>query len=685
MTELSTAVFLSYASQDAEAAQRICEALRAGGVEVWLDTAELRGGDAWDQKIRRQIRDCALFIPIISHNTASRLEGYFRLEWKLAVDRSHLMAAEKPFLLPIVVDATQDANAHVPDKFREVQWTRLTNGDTPPAFVERVTRLLGQSPPAPPGTGPAPSAAAARGADRGSEHSSSTVTQPPSRVSWHRALLVSIPLALLVIGYFALHRAALPPPPTPPTESPSSPRPSVQAGSPTQASQKSVAVLPFVDMSEKHDQEYFSDGLSEELIDVLIKVPGLRVPARTSSFSFKAKAVTVGEIARVLGVTHVLEGSVRKAGGRLRVTAQLIRADDGFHEWSETYDRDVHDVFAVQDDIARSVAEQLKLTLMSSISPAAAQDVSPEAHNLYLQARYRMEKEAPADLDAAVDLYQRAIAAAPRYAAPWAWLAYCQTRRIANGDSSEATYRDAKEAAVKAIELDPKLAEGYVAEAIVALQYSLDWSTSGPLLDQALAKDPNNLMALQFRGHLTQAIGSIAEAERYMRRATELDPLNPLPRRYLARIVLNAGRPTESAAILRQAIDENKGFPALHFELARALLVSGKPADAAAAYEAEPSETWRILGLPVAYHVTHRDALAQAALAKLIAQSAGSEFQVAEAYAVFGQPDHAFEWLEHARERHDAGLMYVRRDPLLASLTADPRYRALLRKMKLPE
>ena len=423
MTEPSTAVFLSYASQDAGAAQRICEALRGGGVEVWLDTAELRGGDAWDQKIRRQIRDCALFIPIISRNTASRLEGYFRLEWKLAVDRSHLMAAEKPFLLPIVIDGTQDANAHVPDKFREVQWTRLTNGDASPAFVERVTRLLGQSPPAPPATGAAPSAAAPPSAaaahSAGSEQSSSTVTQPPSRVSWHRALLVSIPLGLVAIGYFALHRAAPPPPtPTPPAESPSSTRPSVQAGSPTQAPQKSVAVLPFVDMSEKHDQEYFSDGLSEELIDVLIKVPGLRVPARTSSFSFKAKAVTVGEIARVLGVTHVLEGSVRKAGGRLRVTAQLIRADDGFHEWSETYDRDVHDVFAVQDDIARSVAEQLKLTLMSGISPAVARDVSPEAHNLYLQARYRMESEAPADLDAAVDLYQRAIAAAPRYAAP---------------------------------------------------------------------------------------------------------------------------------------------------------------------------------------------------------------------------------------------------------------------------
>ena len=296
-----------------------------------------------------------------------------------------------------------------------------------------------------------------------------------------------------------------------------------------------------------------------------------------------------------------------------------------------------------------------------------------------------MEKETPADLDAAVDLYQRAIAAAPRYAAPWAWLAYCQTRRAAKGDTSEATYRSAKEAAARATELDPNLAEGYVSGAIAALQYSLDWSTSRRLLDQALAKDPNNPLALQFQGHLTQAIGSVADAERFMRRAVELDPLNPLPRRYLARIVLNAGRPEESAAILRQAMDQNKDFPAMHFELARALLVSGKPVDAAAAFEAEPSETWRLLGLPIAYHVTHREALAQAALARLLDQSAGSEFQVAEAYAVFGQVDRAFEWLELAWQRHDAGLMYVRRDPLLASLAADSRYRALLRKVNLPE
>jgi tetratricopeptide (TPR) repeat protein len=177
----------------------------------------------------------------------------------------------------------------------------------------------------------------------------------------------------------------------------------------------------------------------------------------------------------------------------------------------------------------------------------------------------------------------------------------------------------------------------------------------------------------------------MADAEQYMRRAVDLDPLNPLHRRYLARIVLNAGRAAESAAILRQTIAENPVFPGLHYELARALLVTGKTAEAAKALDGETSEQWIMLGKPVIEHAMHHDESARAALARLVKNSAGSEYQVAEAYAVFGQPDRAFEWLGNARERHDAGLIYVRHDPLLASLFPDPRYSAFLRASNLPE
>jgi TolB-like protein/Flp pilus assembly protein TadD len=659
-SELSRAVFLSYASEDSEAATRICEGLRAAGIEVWFDKSELRGGDAWDRQIRERIRDCRLFIPVISAATETRDEGYFRREWSLAVDRTRDMSEKRTFLVPVVVDGTSERGASVPERFRDVQWTSLPAGQTTPAFVSRIAALLGQGHPVPAASVHVES------------HPSVLSPEPRPRTVWP---LVTLAAAVLVaaVGWLLVRRAdtTVPVPP--------SPRSTISEG---RSPANSVAVLPFVDMSEKHDQEVFSDGLSEELIDVLTKLPGLRVPARTSSFSFKGKSVTIGEIARVLGVVHVLEGSVRKAGNRMRVTAQLVRADDGFHEWSETYDRDVQDVFAVQDDIARSVAEQLNITLQSGAAQRAS--VSADAYGLYLQGRFRLRRDTADDLDASVELFQRAIGVAPDFAAAWAWLAYCQTRRIANGDTNPQTHAQVEKAAERAITLDPDLAEGYIAAGLAALQ-RLDWAKAERFLDQALQKDPNNPLALQFRGHLTQAIDGIDDAERYMRRAIDLDPLNPLHRRYLARVVLNSGRAAESAAILRQAIAESPNFPALHYELARALLVQGKVVDADRALQGETADVWAMLGKPVIEHAMHRDDGARTALARLVANSGGSEFQVAEAYASLGQADRAFEWLDHARERHDAGVMYVRRDPLLASLFSDPRYKAFLRTINLPE
>jgi TolB-like protein len=287
MSTSSHAVFVSYASQDAVPARRICDALRSVGIDVWFDQSALRGGDAWDASIRRQIKECALFVPIISANTQVREEGYFRLEWKLAVDRSHLMADDRAFLLPVVIDATIDVNARVPEKFREVQWTHLRDGEAATDFAERVRRLFsgGESParPAVPARA-TPSAAAAAAA----------------------------------------------------IESPS------------------IAVLPFVNMSRDEDNEYFADGLSEELLNVLAKIRGLRVASRTSAFSFKGKVVDIPAVAQKLNVATVLEGSVRKSGKRVRITVQLIQVASDSHLWSETYDRELDDIFAVQDDIAQS-------------------------------------------------------------------------------------------------------------------------------------------------------------------------------------------------------------------------------------------------------------------------------------------------------------------------------------------
>ncbi|GAC1460889.1 MAG: hypothetical protein PVS2B3_15570 [Steroidobacteraceae bacterium] len=680
MTEQgSRAVFLSYASQDAEAARRICTALRTAGIEVWFDQSELHGGDAWDQSIRRQIHDCALFVPIISSNTTSRPEGYFRLEWSLADTRTHMIARNKTFILPVCVDATPDAGADVPDSFLRVQWTRLPAGDTPPAFSARIATLLGMA-----------------AADTGRPHSLAAAgdaapvvtASPPARAAPARVAPASRRVRLITVLGAALLAGAIAWQPwrmMTGKPGPAHAAPAAAAVTPTAATEKSIAVLPFVDMSEKRDQEYFSDGLAEELIDALTRVANLRVPARTSSFSFKGKAATIEEIARALGVSHVLEGSVRKSGDHMRITAQLVRADNGFHLWSQTYDRDVRDIFAVQDDITHAVVEQLRITLLGSAMGAPKQAIGTEAHNLYLQARYVAGRDGPDDLDRAVLMYQQALALEPNYAAAWSWLAYCHVRRVSQGlDTVGGGYAKATTAARRAIALDPKLPEPYIVLASAHMLHDLDWKAAANQLATALVLDPNNALAQMTLGHLTQATGRISDAEAHFRRALNSDPLNLLHSKYLGRALHYAGRGAESAAVLRHAIALDPQFPGLHYELGRALLRLGDAQAAQAAFEAETDPTWRSSGLPVGYLVTHHEREARAALATLLTRSAGSEFQTAEAFAFLGQADKSFEWLERARSLHDPGIIWIRRDPLLASITPDPRFGALLKELGMP-
>jgi len=666
VSEGSRAVFISYASQDAEAARRIGAALRAAAIEVWLDQSELRGGDLWDQTIRQQIHDCALFVPVISANTAQRPEGYFRLEWTLADQRSQRIARSKSFIVPVSVDATPLAAADVPESFARVQWTRLPGGETPPEFAQRIATLLGAPAAAPP---PAPAVIASQGA-------------PASRQSRPRWPVIAAAAAVLVLGAFlALRpwraltdRAGVPAAPA-----------AGSAAAPTAAPERSVAVLPFTDMSERHDQEYFSDGLAEELIDVLTKVPQLRVPARTSSFSFKGKAVTIGEIARTLGVSHVLEGSVRKSGDHMRITAQLVRADDGFHLWSQTYDRDVRDVFAVQDDIARAVADELKLALLSVGKGAEGRTTNIEAHNLYLQAQYRVARDTIPDLEQAVQLYQEALKLDPDYPAAWAGLAYAHTRRVANGlETTGGAYRKASAAATRAIELDPQLADGYLMLATAKMQYEGDWQGGAAALEKVATLDPNNAFAEQMRGHLTVAIGRMSEALVHFHRAVDGDPLNLVTRKYLGKALHYARRTAEAEAVLRAAIAENERFPALHYELGRTLLLEGDRQGALAAFQAETDPAWRSFGLPLGYFANQRRREAQAALQALLAHSEGAEFQVAETYGFFGDTEKAFEWLDRAVTQHDPGILYLKRDALLVRLEADPRYPALLKRTGMP-
>jgi TolB-like protein/Flp pilus assembly protein TadD len=661
VSELAGAVFLSYASEDTAAAQRICSALREASIEVWFDQSELRGGDAWDAAIRTQIKSCALFVPIISSNSRARLEGYFRLEWKLAVDRSHLMAAERPFLVPAVIDDTKDADARVPDRFREIQWTHLPNGETTAEFVNRIRRLLT----------PVDSSTA-----------SMPIAAPGSVASSARRFYISmIALTALLIGALAYivlsHRS------TPTVSAPAS-APLIAGTSSAQAAlEKSIAVLPFTDLSEKKDQQYFSDGLSEELIDLLAQIPDLKVSARTSSFSFRDRPVTVAEIGRELSVANLLEGSVRKAGNTVRITAQLVRADTGFHLWSATYDRDLKDVFKVQDDIARVVVDKLKVTLARGIPTMAVRTENTEVHNLLLQGNFAVQTDTDAGTAEALKLFRRAIAIDPGYAPAWNGIGFAEFRRGSNvyeppGDA----YRSAEQSVRRAIELDPGLADAYAILGTLQM-LKFDWKDSAETRAKALQLDPGNSNALLNRAVHTLITGSHADAIAQMQEVLQRDPLNLLSRRYAARLLFYVGRLDEAERLLRQVLAVNPNFSAAHYELGRILLVRGDTTAAVEEFETESNPAWRSFGLPLGYHAAHRKIEADVALNNLLANSAGFELQIAEAYASFGEAGKAFEWLNKA-VTGDPGVIWFRYDPLLAGLNADPRYRAILGRMNLP-
>jgi TolB-like protein/Flp pilus assembly protein TadD len=667
MTE--KAVFLSYASQDAGAALRICEALRAVGIEVWFDQSELRGGDAWDASIRHQIRDCALFVPVISANTRTRAEGYFRLEWKLGVDRSYLIAAERAFLVPVVIDDTNDRDALVPDRFREVQWTRLPDGATSPAFVERIARLLSPQPaPAQPTRSPLPADAAATFPARGL----ATETRAPMR-SKSKALWVGVGLVGIAAGYFALEHLVA-----------SKRNVSTAAAMPT-VQEKSIAVLPFVNMSSDKEQEYFSDGLAEELLDLLAKTPGLHVIARTSSFSFKGKSEDIPTIAAKLKVANILEGSVRKSGTHLRVTTQLIRADTGEHIWSETYDRELKDVFKVQDEIAGAVVAALKLKLAPAQDASAHGTANTDAYNQYLLGRQFWNRRTNDGYRLAAESYRKAIALDPNYAAAYAGLAMAEDY-VADTSGDLNDFKLAQAAAEKAVTLAPEQADGYAARGYIRTTAGFDWTGAEADLAKAVALDPGDSTIQRRYGELLASIGRMPEAIASTRKAIELDPLSEPAWQTLEQYLISQRDFAAAHAANRRALEINPESAYALNDLVTLQMLEGNLADAAGTVHKIQSSIFLLTSLAMLEHAQGHAKESQQALDQAIATSGQfAAYQIAEAYAWQGDRDKAFEWLERAYRQQDGGLSAIKYDPLLDNLRSDPRYHALLRKLNLPD
>jgi adenylate cyclase len=447
--------------------------------------------------------------------------------------------------------------------------------------------------------------------------------------------------------------------------------------------QKSIAVLPFVDLSQAKDQEYFCDGISEEILDALAKVEGLRVVARTSSFSFKGKNADVSEIAQKLSVQNVLEGSLRREGNRIRITAQLINARDGFHLWSDTYERELQGVFAVQDEITRSIVDALKIKL--AVAPPARARQNTEAYVLYLQGLYFSNKSDEESLRQSLSLFQRALDKDPNFARAWAgiakawyWLADAYVKPL-------EAYPAGRTAALKAISLDEKDTEAhcYLGEAKRVLD--LDFTGEEAELKRALQLDPNSATAHLLMSFLKSSQGELEEAVKEIQEAERLDPLAPGICSFAVGTYLAADRIEDAINAGKRTVQLDPNYVYFDSALADACREKGDFNEAVALYEKAQAVThFASAGLAITYARMGRQPEAQRILNELV-EKAQTQYvaaeRIASVYVALGRNDEAFRWLERAFNEHSANLYTFAFHPEFRALRSDPRFADLLRRI----
>ena len=842
---------------------------------MWFDAdGRLEHGDEWDGKIRRQIKECVLFIPIISADTQARHEGYFRVEWELAAERAMGIASGVAFILPIVIDGTREPDALVPDRFRKVQWTKLPGGVVPPEVQARFLKLWSHrtgvlAHEAARSTDPSPSLVSRPGfhAERGlaavvftdvvgysarmqrdetgtmalvkadfavmsercaqhggevlntmgdgllmcfssavqavtcalqvqSEFGRRRAALPPEQALEHRmgihigdvfrqetgglagdgvniaarlegkapaggvcvsqmvydtvkgkvamqsvfigpesfknitepipiwhvaaedapaptrppmpiaakrprqAILLAVAAAIVALavgGYFWVNRSALP-------AAPAMSAAQDPPGTAAKVGERSVAVLPFTNQSADRENEYFSDGIAEELLTTLQKIPGLRVAARTSAWSFKGKNPTAREVGEKLHVAHLVDGSVQKIGNRVKITAHLNRAATGEEQWGDTFGPlELTDVFATQTEIAQKIVTELRGRLTGEATPAMKAEIqvqvqaaqkggtkNPEAHRLYLQGKFLANQASAENLEKAAGYFQQAVDTDRSFALAWAALARALAVLATTIDNTPAvlaeTFERARSAADRALALEPALAEAHLAKMEIQVGWDLDWLGANESVRRALAEAPADAMAVSDAGRLAKAFGKFEKAVELGRRAVELDPVNAELHYTLGSTYVALGRFTQAEAEERRAQELSPATLTTHRVLSLALMLDGRLDQAMAEAELETNEWGRQTALALTYWALKKPAESEKALARLI-EIAGDTcaYQVAEIHAFRGEPDAAFQWLDRAQQTRDGGLLNLRIDPLFKSIRTDPRWPAFLKKIGLSD
>ena len=643
-TPLGRDVFVSYASHDAAVAQKVCSALEAAGFRCWIAPRDVVPGTLYAEGIVGAIDESRVLVLILSKDGVA--SAHVGKELERATSKRHPIIALRLDTAPLTRAFEYFLN--------ESQWIEGGGSD---AAIAQLVSAVGQH--LSPGTATLPT----NGIQASAVHRKAAV----GRRVW---VIAAVLVAVLLAGGYFFDKAW---------------RSKHETTATAVISDKSIAVLPFTDMSEKKDQEYFADGMAEEILDLLAKIPGLKVISRTSSFQFKGKTEDLRSIATQLGVTYVLEGSVRKSGDHLRVTAQLINSQDGTQLWSQTYDRDLSDVLKMQDEIAVSLVRALQIEVSQNDIVSRPALRNTQAYTLYLQGLHSFDRTDQQGFEQAASDFQQALDLDPSFADAARMLSASHFVLGQFGFMpAAAAFEKARRAAQHALELDPNLAGAHIALAEVYRAADRDWEGADREVRLARALAPNDPDVLFISAVQAQNLGRFDDALEFVNASLAQDPLNASAYMVLNLIQLGRGRPEQAEAAIRRTLELNPLFTRAHYFLGCVLLARGDPQAALAEMLKEKQDRSRLSGSAMAYFALGRKADSDTVLAQMLKTEAEHTYFVALIYAFRGETDEAFQWLDRAYTQNNPELVLLTSQAKVMKLAGDPRYKAFLKKMNLP-